>query len=56
MTIRSDLKPGQDYYLLNVSNYSKIQTTFGGAPEICFFKNDFKPFKIKVTLVEYDQD
>ena len=56
MTICSELRPGQDYYLLDSSNWMKIHGAFGGAPEIIFFKNDFKPFKTKVTLVEYDSE
>jgi hypothetical protein len=50
------LRPGQDYYLLDVSNWMKVLGCFGGAPEIVIYKNDFKPYKIKVTLIAYDSE
>jgi hypothetical protein len=56
MTLCENLRPGQDYYLLDVSNWMKVHGAFGGAPEIIIYKNDFKPFKVKVTMVAYDSE
>lgn len=37
MELREDLKTGNDFYLLNQANWTKLKTVFGGGPEIPFF-------------------
>jgi len=38
MTLRTDLKHQDDFCLLSLSNWQKLITAFGGAPEVPFFK------------------
>ena len=37
MTIKEDIVEGKDYYIITQTNWMKLMSTFGGAPEIPFF-------------------
>ena len=38
MALREDVGAGQDFHLLNLTNWTKLKATFGGGPEIPFFQ------------------
>ena len=65
MSLRDDIKIKEDYYALSLAIWNKLETEFGGAPEIPIFQyhsiledgskqnhHDFNPIKIKVRIVE----
>ncbi len=68
MTLKEDLVKDKHFYLMSVSNWQKLLTAFGGAPEIPFqqyiveqkenetvtkvTKHDFSPIKVKVRVLD----
>ena len=38
MALREDVAAGEDFHLLNQTNWTKLKTAFGGGPEIPFFQ------------------
>ena len=42
MTLKSGLEQGKDYYMVSHSNWLKIFSGFGGAPEIPIFMYNIK--------------
>ena len=38
MALKPSLKFGPDFKLITMANWTKLKSSFGGGPEICFFQ------------------
>jgi hypothetical protein len=70
MKLKEDIKRGVDYNIINLSVWSKLVHTFGGAPEINIFlitkeggstesgneKPDIKPIKVDVKSLDFGSE
>ena len=56
MFLKDGIKPGVDYYLFEVTQKTMVDNVFPLNPQICLYKNEFNPFKLKVRMINEEEE